>query len=197
MNYEEFHRWSINDPEGFWGEQAKLIHWHKPPQKVRDYSNPPFCKWFVGGETNLCYNAVDRHLADRADQQALIYISTETDETVIYTYAELHREVNRFAAVLQSLGVGKGDRVIIYMPMIAEAAFAMLACARLGAVHSASRLRAWLLGIAHRVFLEQCRHRLQDLADVRQLIHLPAILLAEVFQIIFSTGILYRMPVLF
>ncbi|MER2601355.1 MAG: acetyl-coenzyme A synthetase N-terminal domain-containing protein, partial [Candidatus Competibacter phosphatis] len=61
MNYEEFHRWSIDDPEGFWGEQAQLIHWNKPPQKVRDYSNPPFCKWFVGGETNLCYNAVDRH----------------------------------------------------------------------------------------------------------------------------------------
>ncbi|MCU0809245.1 MAG: AMP-binding protein, partial [Candidatus Contendobacter sp.] len=136
MNYEEFHSWSINDPEGFWGEQAKLIHWHKPPQKVRDYSKPPFCKWFVGGETNLCYNAVDRHLADRADQRAVIYISTETDETKIYTYAELHREVNRFAAVLQSLGVGKGDRVIIYMPMIAEAAFAMLACARIGAIHS-------------------------------------------------------------
>jgi propionyl-CoA synthetase len=136
MNYEEFHRWSIDDPEGFWGEQAKLIHWNKPPQKVRDYSKPPFCKWFAGGETNLCYNAVDRHLADRADQRAVIYISTETDETKIYTYAELHREVNRFAAVLQSLGVGKGDRVIVYMPMIAEAAFAMLACARIGAIHS-------------------------------------------------------------
>jgi propionyl-CoA synthetase len=134
--YEEFHRRSIDDPEGFWGEQAKLIYWNKPPQKIRDYSKPPFCKWFVGGETNLCYNAVDRHLADRADQRALIYISTETDETVIYTYAELHREVNRFAAVLQSLGVGKGDRVIIYMPMIAEALFSILACARIGAIHS-------------------------------------------------------------
>ncbi len=107
MNYEEFHSWSINDPESFWGEQAKMIYWHKPPQKIRDYSKPPFCKWFVGGETNLCYNAVDRHLADRADQRALIYISTETDETKIYTYAELYREVNRFAAVLQSLGVGR------------------------------------------------------------------------------------------
>ena len=88
MNYEEFHRWSIEDPEGFWGEQAQMIHWNKPPQKIRDYSKPPFCKWFVGGETNLCYNAVDRHLADRADQRALIYISTETDETKIYTYAD-------------------------------------------------------------------------------------------------------------
>jgi len=136
MNYEEFHRRSIDDPEGFWGEQAQLIHWNKPPQQVRDYSKPPFCKWFAGGETNLCYNAVDRHLADRANQAALIYISTETDETVTYTYAELHREVNRFAAVLQSLGVEKGDRVIVYMPMIAEATIAMLACVRLGAVHS-------------------------------------------------------------
>ena len=103
---------------------------------MRYYSKPPFCEWFAGGETNLCYTAVDRHLADRADQRAVIYISTETDETKIYTYAELHREVNRFAAVLQSLGVGKGDRVIVYMPMIAEAAFAMLACARIGAIHS-------------------------------------------------------------
>ncbi len=136
MKYEEFHRWSIDDPEGFWGEQAKLIHWNKPPQKIRAYDKPPFCKWFVGGETNLCYNAVDRHLADRADQTALIYISTETNETVTYTYAELYREVNRFAAVLQSLGVGKGDRVIIYMPMIADALFSILACARIGAVHS-------------------------------------------------------------
>lgn len=136
MNYEEFHSWSINDPEGFWGEQAKLVHWNKPPQTIRDYSKPPFCKWFAGGETNLCYNAVDRHLAEHADKNAVIYISTETNETKAYTYAELYREVNRFAAVLQSLGVGKGDRVIIYMPMIAEAAFAMLACARIGAVHS-------------------------------------------------------------
>lgn len=136
MKYEEFHSWSINDPEGFWGEQAKLVHWNKPPQTIRDYSKPPFCKWFAGGETNICYNAVDRHLAEHADKNAVIYISTETNETTIYTYAELYREVNRFAALLQSLGVGKGDRVIIYMPMIAEAAFAMLACARIGAIHS-------------------------------------------------------------
>jgi propionyl-CoA synthetase len=135
-SYEEFHRRSIEDPEGFWGEQAQMIYWNKPPQKVRDYSKPPFCKWFVGGETNLCYNAVDRHLAERADQPALIYISTETNEEKTYTFAELHREVNRFAAVMQSQGLQKGDRVIVYMPMIAEALFAVLACVRLGAVHS-------------------------------------------------------------
>lgn len=136
MKYEDFHRWSIEKPEEFWAEQAKMVHWNKPPQKIRDYSNPPFVKWFAGGETNICYNAVDRHLQDRADQPAIIYISTETNETITYTYGELHREVNRFAAVLQSLGVQKGDRVIIYMPMIAEAAFAMLACTRIGAIHS-------------------------------------------------------------
>ncbi|MBK8507183.1 MAG: propionate--CoA ligase [Candidatus Competibacter sp.] len=134
--HEEFHRRSIEDPEGFWGAEAKRIHWNKPPQKILDYSKPPFTKWFVGGETNLCYNAVDRHLKDRPDQPALIYISTEVNETKIFTYRELYQEVNRFAAVLQELGVKKGDRVIVYMPMIAEATIAMLACVRLGAIHS-------------------------------------------------------------
>jgi len=114
-SYEEFHRQSIEDPEGFWGEMAKMVDWHKPPQKILQYDNPPFSKWFVGGETNLCYNTVDRHLATRPDQPALVYISTEVNETKTYTYAELHREVNRFAAVLQALDVQKGDRVIIYM----------------------------------------------------------------------------------
>ncbi|MER2529223.1 MAG: propionate--CoA ligase [Candidatus Competibacter denitrificans] len=135
-SHEEFHRRSIDDPEGFWGEEAKRIYWHKPPQKILDYSKPPFVKWFVGGETNLCYNAVDRHLQDRPDQPALVYISTEVNETKVYTYRELYREVNRCAAVLQELGVKKGDRVIVYMPMIAEATIAMLACVRLGAIHS-------------------------------------------------------------
>ncbi|MCP5425020.1 MAG: propionate--CoA ligase [Gammaproteobacteria bacterium] len=136
MNYETFHRRSVEDPEGFWGEESKRIYWNKPWEKVLDYSNPPFCKWFVGGETNLCYNAIDRHLETRADQLALVYISTETNETVNYTFAELHREVSRFAAILQSLGLEKGDRAVIYMPMIAQALFAMLACARLGVIHS-------------------------------------------------------------
>jgi propionyl-CoA synthetase len=136
MSYETFYRRSIDDPEGFWGEQAELIHWNKPPQKVLDYTNPPFVKWFGGGETNLCYNAVDRHLETRADQPALVYISTETNETKSYSFAELHREVSAFAASLQSLGLQKGDRAVIYMPMIAEAIFAMLACTRLGVIHS-------------------------------------------------------------
>ncbi len=134
--YAEFHRRSIEDRDGFWGEQAQLIDWHKPFDQVCDYSNPPFAKWFAGGETNLCHNAVDRHLKDRADQNALIFVSTETDTEKAYSFRELHAEVQRMAAIYQSLGVKKGDRVLIYMPMIAEAAFAMLACVRIGAIHS-------------------------------------------------------------
>ncbi|HEU5175921.1 MAG TPA: propionate--CoA ligase [Burkholderiales bacterium] len=134
--YREFHRRSIADREGFWAEQAKLVHWNKPFTKVLDYSRPPFARWFVGGETNLCYNAVDRHLASRAEQKALVWISTEVGQQKEFTYRELHQEVNRVAAMMQSLGVKKGDRVIVYMPMIPEACFAILACARLGAIHS-------------------------------------------------------------
>lgn len=136
MRYEDFHRRSVEEPEAFWAEQAQAIHWHVAPKKILDYSNPPFRKWFAGGETNLCHNAVDRHLDERGDQLALVVVSTETDATREITYRELHREVNAFAAVLKSLGVGRGDRVVIYMPNMAEAVFAMLACARIGAVHS-------------------------------------------------------------
>jgi propionyl-CoA synthetase len=135
-NYADFHRRSIQDRDGFWAEQAKLVDWQTPPQQICDYSNPPFAKWFVGGTTNLCHNAVDRHLKDRADQAALIFVSTETDQERVYSFRELHTEVQRMAAVLKDLGVQKGDRVLIYMPMIPEAAFAMLACTRLGAIHS-------------------------------------------------------------
>src|SRR5437762_5923098 len=134
--YREFHRRSLADRDAFWREQAALIHWQRPFEQVLDYSRPPFARWFVGGETNLCHNAIDRHLAARAEQQALVWISTEVNETRSFPYRELHAEVNRTAAMMQSLGVKRGDRVIIYMPMIPEAAFAMLACARLGAVHS-------------------------------------------------------------
>ena len=136
MGYAETYRRSIEQPELFWAEEAAAIHWHKPPQQILDYSNPPFRRWFVGGETNLCYNAIDRHLAERADQLALVAISTETDVTREITYAQLYREVNAFAAILKKLDVGRGDRVVIYMPNMAEAVFAMLACARIGAVHS-------------------------------------------------------------
>jgi len=134
--YKEFHRRSIEDREGFWAEQSKLVHWNRAPSKVLDYGRPPFARWFVGGETNLCHNAVDRHLASRGGQKALVYISTETNEEKSFTYRELHAEVQRAAAMMRSLGVGKGDRVIVYMPMIPEAAFVILACARIGAIHS-------------------------------------------------------------
>ena len=134
--YNDFHRRSITERDTFWAEQAQLVDWKTPPQQICDYSNPPFAKWFVGGTTNLCHNAVDRHLTDRADQAALIFVSTETNEEKVYSFSELHAEVQRMAASLKELGVQKGDRVLIYMPMIAEAAFAMLACTRIGAIHS-------------------------------------------------------------
>ena len=135
-NYAEFHRRSIEDRNAFWRDEAALIDWQTPFETVLDHSQPPFSRWFVGGRTNLCHNAVDRHLAQRAEQPALIFISTETDRTAQYTYRQLHDEVNCVAAMLKASGVGRGDRVLIYMPMIEEAVFAMLACARIGAVHS-------------------------------------------------------------
>ena len=133
--YADFHRRSLADRDGFWSEQAELIDWKRPFDQVCDASRPPFAKWFVGGTTNLCHNAVDRHLEDRADQNALIFVSTETDEEQVYSFAQLHAEVQRMAACLQALGVKQGDRVLIYMPMIPQAAFAMLACTRIGAIH--------------------------------------------------------------
>ena len=135
-SYVDFFRRSIDDRDGFWREQAALIDWHKPFDQVCDYSNPPFAKWFAGGLTNLCHNAVDRHLATRPDQNALVFVSTETNIEKAYSFRELHAEVQRMAAILKDMGVEKGDRVLIYMPMIAEACFAMLACARIGAIHS-------------------------------------------------------------
>jgi propionyl-CoA synthetase len=136
MAYADFHRRSIEDPVGFWTEQAGLIDWHKPFTRVCNPDKPPFVHWFEGGQTNLCHNAVDRHLKDRAKQNALIFVSTETDAERIYSFEELHAEVQRMAAILLAQGVQRGDRVLIYMPMIPEAAFAMLACARIGAIHS-------------------------------------------------------------
>ena len=135
-SYADFYSRSVNEPESFWAEQAKLVDWQVPPAEICDDSQPPFVRWFAGGTTNLCHNAVDRHLVDRPDQAALIVVSTETNQERVYSFRELHAEVQRMAAVLRHLGVQKGDRVLIYMPMIAEAAFAMLACARLGAIHS-------------------------------------------------------------
>ena len=133
--YADFYQQSIDQPDAFWTEQAQHIDWFTPFTRVCNHDNPPFVHWFEGGTTNLCHNAVDRHLTDRADQAALIYVSSETGLEKSYSFAELHAEVQRMAASLLALGVGKGDRVLIYMPMMAEAAFAMLACARIGAIH--------------------------------------------------------------
>ncbi|MQA27560.1 MAG: AMP-binding protein, partial [Micromonosporaceae bacterium] len=128
---------SIADPEGFWGEAAAAVDWIRQPQRVLDASSPPFYRWFAGGELNTCANALDRHVeSGRGDQPALIYDSPVTDSQRTYTYRELRDEVARFAGALRRLGVGKGDRVVIYMPMVPEAVIGMLACARLGAVHS-------------------------------------------------------------
>ncbi|MCP5366914.1 MAG: propionyl-CoA synthetase [Hyphomicrobiales bacterium] len=135
--YDDAYRRSLEDPNGFWGEVAEDIHWYRKWDKVLDDSNPPFYRWFTGGEVNTCYNAVDRHVeAGRGDQPAFIYDSPVTNSVRTITYAQLQDQVARFAGVLSANGVGKGDRVIVYMPMVPEAAIAMLACARLGAVHS-------------------------------------------------------------
>ncbi len=134
--YQTHYARSLSDRDSFWSAEADQIEWQTPFTQVCDFSKPPFAKWFVGGTTNLCHNAVDRHLATRAEQVALRFISSETNSTRDFTYASLHAEVNRVAAMLQSLGVTKGDRVLIYMPMIPEAVFAMLATVRIGAVHS-------------------------------------------------------------
>ena len=134
--YRQAHDRSLRDRDAFWRERSRLIDWQTPFDRVLDYSRPPFARWFVGGRTNLCHNAIDRHLATRADQPALIYISTETGEQRSYTYGELSTAVHCVAAMLQAQGVGRGDRVLIYMPMIPEAVFAMLATVRIGAIHS-------------------------------------------------------------
>jgi len=135
--YKAFHDASVKDPEGFWGKAAEELFWYKKWDKVLDSSNPPFYKWFVGGKTNICYNAVDRHaLGKGRGKAAIIWESAEQGKSRIITYFELYKEVNRFAGVLKNMGVKKGDRVVIYMPMIPEAFIAMLGCVRIGAVHS-------------------------------------------------------------
>ncbi len=135
-NYRSFYRRSIESPEDFWAEQGRAIEWRKGWEEVLDFSDPPLARWFAGGETHLCHNTVDRHLRERGDQNALAYVSSETGERKDYTYQRLYEETNAFAAALKELGVSRGDRVVMYMPMMPEAVFAMLACARLGAIHS-------------------------------------------------------------
>jgi propionyl-CoA synthetase len=135
--YEEAFRRSIDDPEGFWGEAAGAVDWYREPARILDDANPPFYRWFAGGELNTCHNALDRHVeGGRAEQPALVYDSPVTGTVRRFSYRELLDQVASFAGVLARLGVRKGDRVVVYMPMIPEAVIAMLACARLGAVHS-------------------------------------------------------------
>src|SRR3954447_18325315 len=133
---EEFRR-SLDDPEGFWRDAAGAIDWITPPTRILDDSAPPMYRWFPDAELNTCHNALDRHVErGRADQVALVYDSPVTGQVRRYTYRELRDEVAMVAGALRDLGVEKGDRVVVYMPMVPEAAMAMLACARLGAVHS-------------------------------------------------------------
>ncbi len=136
-NYNEIYRMSIDEPEDFWANAAQQIHWYKKWDVILDESDKPFYKWFKGGVLNTCYNALDIHVGGgRADQTALIYDSPVSQTIKKYTYKQLLDEVSLFAGALSSLGVGKGDTVIIYMPMIPEAVISMLACARIGAIHS-------------------------------------------------------------
>jgi propionyl-CoA synthetase len=136
-DYEATYRRWLNDPERFWAEAAEAVHWYQKWERVLDVSRAPFYRWFVGGIVNSCYNALDVHVEDgRGDRPALIYDSPVTSTARSYTYSQLLDEVARFAAVLLGQRVGRGDRVIIYMPMVPEAVIAMLACARIGAVHS-------------------------------------------------------------
>jgi propionyl-CoA synthetase len=135
--YADAFRRSLADPEGFWGAAAKAIDWYREPAAVLDTSHSPFSRWFVGGVLNTCYNALDRHVrGGRAEQAALVYDSPVTGTCRTFSYQQLLAEVARFGGVLAGLGVAKGDRVVIYMPMIPQAVIAMLACARIGAVHS-------------------------------------------------------------
>ena len=135
--YRELFDASIADPSTFWADAARAVTWTREPQRILDDTNPPFYRWFPDGELNTCANALDRHVdGGRAEQPALIYDSPVTGSQRTYTYRELLDETARFAGALRGLGVGKGDRVVVYMPMVPEAVIAMLACARLGAVHS-------------------------------------------------------------
>ena len=136
-SYRDAFKRSVEDPEGFWGEAAAGISWYRQPDRTLDDSQAPLYRWFPGGEMNTCYNAIDRHVeAGRGAQLALIYDSPVTNTKQTFTYDQLLDEVSRFAGALRDLGVGRGDRVVIYMPMIPQALMAMLACARIGAIHS-------------------------------------------------------------
>ncbi|MDD1654350.1 MAG: AMP-binding protein, partial [Methanomicrobiales archaeon] len=135
--FDRVYRQSLDDPEGFWGEAARAVDWYRPWDRVLDNSRPPFFRWFPGGILNTCYNALDRHVDHgQGDRTALVYDSPVTGTVRTFTYRDLRDRVARCAGGLRDLGVAKGDRVVIYMPMVPEAVTAMLACARIGAIHS-------------------------------------------------------------
>src|SRR4051812_31625238 len=134
--YEAMYNESIKDPEKFWGGVAENLHWFKKWDRVRNWDNAPFAKWFEGGQTNLSYNCLDRHLAKHRNKAAILWEGEPVGERKVLTYGELHRQVCKFANVLKARGIRKGDTIALYMPMVPELAIAMLACARIGAVHS-------------------------------------------------------------
>ncbi|MCY4312714.1 MAG: AMP-binding protein, partial [Gammaproteobacteria bacterium] len=137
MKFDKIYERACKDPEGFWAEAAENVHWYKKWDRVLDDSDAPFYRWFTGGQTNVCYNAVDIHVANgRGNQTAIIHESPITHSRQTLSYQELQQGVSRFAGVLKANGIEQGDRVIIYMPMIPEAVISMLACARIGAIHS-------------------------------------------------------------
>ncbi len=138
QKYEEMYRRSVTDPEGFWSEMADIVDWYRKPTRIKDtsFEGDVHIRWFEDGELNVCHNCVDRHLETRGDQTAILWEGDDPSEDRRISYRELHRQVCRLANVLRRMGVGKGDRVTIYMPMVPEVAYAMLACARIGAIHS-------------------------------------------------------------
>jgi propionyl-CoA synthetase len=137
MRHAEVYERSLLDPEGFWAEAASALRWRRPFERVRDHSRAPFTRWFTGGQLNTCENAVDVHVESaRGEERALVYECPVTGAVRSNRYRELRDEVARLAGALARAGVGRGDRVLIYMPMVPETVFAMLACARIGAVHS-------------------------------------------------------------
>ena len=142
---------SLSDPEAFWAEEAKRIDWHVAPYRTLDATDPVRAAWFVGGQLNLCHNAVDRHLPLRSAQSALVYASAVTGIELTFTYAQVHREVNAMAAVMRDLGVTQGDRVLLHLPVMPEAVFAMLACVRLGAIHNVVFAGFPAQALAHRI----------------------------------------------
>ena len=151
QSIRDFQHDAIDDRDMFWAREAQRVHWHKPFDRVLDYSRPPFAHWFPGGLTNLCHNAVDRWAEATPDATALIWVSTEVDDQTRYTWQQLYEEVNAVSAMLTAQGVAAGDRVLLYMPMVPQAVFTMLACARLGAIHSVVFGGFASANLAHRI----------------------------------------------